>query len=369
MKRLLALLAAMTLTVPALSAAEYVDEDDEDLLIEDVIEEVITEKKEVLDSDGSALITITCTGDFTIGGDNYHKKDIFTPELKAHDGDINFILENMRDIFLEDDLTLVNFEGTLTDSTYVPSNKRNNSFLFNVSPEYVSVLADNGIEAVSLENNHVMDHGDEGYEETQQHLEEAGIVWSNSDHMGVYEVKGIQIAMLSYLCIDRYDRLWDKVPADIAAAKELYPLVIVSFHWGNELDYSPTNNQIRMGRLAADAGADLVVGHHSHRINPVELYNGTYICYSLGNFCFAGNSKPSDMSSYVFQIRFRVGKDGACTSRGFRIIPIRISSRSNRNDFIPTPYTSGSNIDSVLTVLRKNGGNLEYAVKDYPLDW
>ena len=158
------------------------------------------------------------------------------------------------------------------------------------------------------------------------------------------------------------------MPADIAEAKAAYPLVIVSFHWGNELDYSPTNNQIRMGRLAVDAGADLVVGHHSHRMNPIEQYKGVYICYSLGNFCFAGNSKPSDMSSFVFQTRFRI-KDGVCTPRGFRIIPIRISSRSSRNDFIPTPYTAGSNTDSVLTTLRSNGRKLEYAVPDYPLEW
>ncbi len=369
MKKILCLLAAGILMMPgALSRAEYVDEDDEDLLIEDVIEEVVTEKKEVLDTDGSAILTITCTGDFTIGGDSRKRKNIFEDELKEQGGDINFTLQNTRDIFLEDDLTLVNFEGTLTESTYIPSNKKENQFLFSAPPAYVTMLSENGIEAVSLENNHVMDHGEEAYEETQRTLEEAGIVWSNSEHLGVYEVKGIQVAMLSYLCIDRYDKLWDKVPQDIAAAKERYPLVIVSFHWGNELDYAPTNNQIRMGRLAADAGADLVIGHHSHRMNPIEYYNGVYICYSLGNFCFSGNSKPSDMSSFLFQIRFRV-KDGNCTSRGFRIIPIRISSRTGRNDFIPTPYTTGSNIDSVLSVLRNNGRKLEYAVTDYPLDW
>ena len=371
MKKTVMLLAAALLAAglsggPA--RAEYVDADDEDLLIEDIIEEVVTEKQEVLDTDGSSIITITCTGDFTIGGDSRKRKNIFEDELEAQGGDINFILQNMREYFLDDDLTLVNFEGTLTESTYVPPKKKENQFLFSAPPAYVSVLPDNGIEAVSLENNHVLDHGQEVYEETQRTLEEAGIVWSNSEHMGIFETKGIQIAMLSYLCIDRYDQLWDKVPADIKAAKERYPLVIVSFHWGNELDYAPTNNQIRMGRLAADSGADLVIGHHSHRMNPIEQYNGVYICYSLGNFCFSGNSKPSDMSSFVFQIRFRV-KDGKCTSRGFRIIPIRISSRSGRNDFIPTPYTTGANIDSVLTVLRNNGKKLEYAVKEYPLEW
>jgi len=367
MKRLSVLLLALMLVLfCGVCAAE--EDDDEELLIEEIIEEVVEEKSEVLDTDGSSIITITCTGDFTIGGDSRKRNNIFENELDANGGDINFTMQNMRDILMDDDLTLVNFEGTLTESTYIPDNKKENQFLFSAPPSYVSMLSDNGIEAVSLENNHVMDHGEEAYIETQQVLEEAGIVWSNSEHMGVYEVKGIQIAMLSYLCIDRYEQLWDKVPADIAAAKEKYPLVIVSFHWGNELDYSPTNNQIKMGRLAVDAGADLVVGHHSHRINPIEQYNGVYICYSLGNFCFSGNSKPSDMSSFVFQIRFKV-KDGVCTSKGFRIIPIRISSKTSRNDFIPTPYTNGSNIDSVLTTLKTNGRKLEYAVSDYPLEW
>lgn len=72
-------------------------------------------------------------------------------ELKKHDNDYNFALANVRDIFLADDLTIVNFEGTLTDSTYVPSEKRNNEFLFSASPDHVSMLVDNGIEAVSLE--------------------------------------------------------------------------------------------------------------------------------------------------------------------------------------------------------------------------
>ena len=151
-------------------------------------------------------------------------------ELKKHDNDYNFALANVRDIFLADDLTIVNFEGTLTDSTYVPSEKRNNEFLFSASPDHVSMLVDNGIEAVSLENNHVLDHGQAVYEETQQHLEDAGIVWSNSTHVGVIEVKGIQIAMLSYLCIDRYNTLWDQVPKDIAAAKEQHPIFLRKYN-------------------------------------------------------------------------------------------------------------------------------------------
>lgn len=331
-----------------------------------IVQELV--EKPIYEADGSVLITLTATGDFTIGGDSRKSADIFEDELKKQGGDINFTMRNVRDILLDDDLTIVNFEGTLTDSTYVPANKRENQFLFSAPPSYVSMLSDNGVEAVSLENNHIMDHGEEAYIDTQNALDGAGISWSNSTTLGVIEVKGVQIAMLSYLCIDRYESLWNKVPEDIAAAKAQYPIVIVSFHWGNEKDYAPTNNQIKMGRLAVDAGADLVLGHHSHRLNPIEQYKGVYICYSLGNFCFSGNNKPADMTSFMFQTRFRV-RDGEVSNEGFRIIPIRISSTKEYNDFAPTPLTDDTSIDSVLTTLKTNGRKLDYAVEEYPLDW
>ena len=351
---------------------------EEELDIEELIEEVEpAETPGLYETDGSTVITVTCTGDFTIGGDNYHNKSkFFYRRLQKHNGDINFIMANTRDIFLQDDLTLLNFEGTLTSTKYVPDRKKKNKFLFNIAPEYVSVLPDNGVEAVSLENNHVMDHGEEAYEETKETLRSAGIVYSNSEEIGVYEVSGIQIAMLSYLCIDRYDKpvgqysnLYEKVAADIAALKKLYPIVIISFHWGNELDYSPTERQVRMGRLAVDSGADLVIGHHSHRINPIEQYKGVYICYSLGNFCFSGNEEPRDMTSVIFQTRFKVTKTGAISNTGFRVIPIRITSIRDKNDCVPTPVTDERLKTDIVNVMLDNGKKLDYAVAEYPLEW
>ena len=361
-----------------LSATIYPAGAEEELDIEELIEvEEPEETPGIYETDGSTVITVTCTGDFTIGGDNYHNKSkFFYKRLKEHDGDINFVMANTRNIFLNDDLTLVNFEGTLTETKKVPDNKKKNKFLFNIAPEYVTVLSDNGVEAVSLENNHVMDHGEEAYEETKETLRSAGIVYSNSEEIGIFEVSGIQIAMLSYLCIDRYDKpigqyanLYEKVEADIKAVKKQYPIVIVSFHWGNELDYSPTERQIKMGRLAADSGADLVIGHHSHRINPIEEYNGVYICYSLGNFCFSGNEAPSDMTSFIFQTRFKITKSGDVSNTGFRVIPIRITSIRDKNDCIPTPVEDERLQTDIINVMKDNGRKLDYAVADYPLEW
>ncbi len=353
-------------------------------------EERIKDKK---DSDGAYLMTVSCTGDFTIGGDNYHHKDLFKSELEKHNGDINFTMTYVRDIFLDDDLTIVNFEGTLTDTKYVPSSKKENDFLFNITPSAVSVLPDNGIEAVSLDNNHVRDHGDEGLEDTKAAFIGAGTIYSTPNEVGVFDYKDglIQVAMLSFNCIDRYgtgfkkskfaseydseflnhDTFEEAVCDRIRKVKEKYPLLIVSFHWGIEKKYSPTNNQIRLGRMAVDAGADLVIGHHPHRLQPIECYKGVYICYSLGNFCFAGHNAPSDMTSIIFQARYRV-KGSSVSFKDFRVIPIRISSVPKLNNFTPKPIEDGYTRDSVLNNTLKdkaNIKNLEYAVTDFPLEW
>ena len=372
-RKVFALIISIILIIPAHGRMEL---DEEELHIEEWIEIDDSDDESLLiETDGSTTITITCTGDFTIGGDNYHHKGKkFYDELSKNGNNINFTMENVRDIFKQDDLTIVNFEGTFTDTKYVPDNKKKNDFLFNISPSYVNVLSDNFIEAVSLANNHVMDHGTEGYEETKNTLYNANIVFSTSEDLGLFSVKGITIAMLSYLCIDRYDKpvggydnLYDKVAADISSTKKKYPIVIVSFHWGNELDYKPNERQKKMGRLAVDSGADLVIGHHSHRINPIEQYNGVYICYSLGNFCFSGNDKPKDMNSIIFQTRFRISKSGDISNTGFRIVPIRITSLKDKNNYTPTPITDDMKIEGVISTMKDNGKG--YGVNEYPLEW
>ena len=382
MKRVISLFLALMLFIPACSLSAELDE--EELSIVEFVDLPDDEDEpSFTETDGSTTITITCTGDFTIGGDNYHrkKKQQFYKELEKHGDDINFTMSNVRDILKKDDMTLVNFEGTFTDTEYVPDKKKENDFLFNISPVYANVLNDNSIEAVSLANNHVMDHGTEGYEDTKATLNEAGVVFSTSEDIGLYYVGNTAIAMLSYLCIDKYgkpaggyDTFEEKVCADISRVKQEFPLVIVSFHWGLEptkaqpsRGYKPTDNQLRLGRMAVDAGADLVVGHHSHRVQPIECYQGVYICYSLGNFCFAGNDKPRDMNSIIFQTRFTVSKSGEIRNSGFRIIPIRITSLKDKNNYVPTPITDESKIEGIISTMKDNGK--DYGVSEYPLDW
>ncbi len=339
---------------------------------EDASVQTVREDHIISLDDGSVVLTLTAVGDITIGRNvQYSGKSIFFRELEKQKNDPNFIFRNIRQIFLADTCTIANFEGVLADTYTIPSKKKNNSFLFLAPPEYASVISENGIEMVTIENNHTGDFGDDGMLSTQQALEKANVLWAAKGTPCVYQAGHFKIALLAYQTLNQpytSKQLEEIVDQDIRAIRDENDIVIVYFHWGEELDYAPRDNQVSLGRAAVDSGADLVLGAHSHRINPIECYKGKYIVYSLANCSFAGNNKPSDMFTFVFQTRFRY-KGGELIQNTFRIIPCRISSRKDYNDFAITPLTEQTNIDTVINTMLNSSKNLEYAVREYPLEW
>ena len=329
-----------------------------------------------LQDDGSVIVTLSATGDVTIGGDKRKRsRTIFDKQLSEEPLGLDFPLSNVKSIFEEDDLTLVNFEGTLTTSKSVTKN----TYSFAAPPSYVQVLSGSSVEAVSLENNHVMDHGEQGYKDTCETLSGAGILYCGHLGPSVYTTStGVRIGMLAYQTFNgNYTKIYENIASDIQALREQdCSIVIVSYHWGEEKDYVPNERQVPLGRATIDAGADLVIGHHSHRMNPIEEYKGKYICYSLGNFSFAGNLRPGDMDTFIFQQRFRVTAEGAVENEGFRIVPCSISSNAKYNDFKPTPKDEEGSQALVARLielnakLEKNYSSLGVqAVKQYPIFW
>ena len=330
-----------------------------------------------LQDDGAVIVTVSATGDVTIGGDRRKSgKNVFDKQLELEPSGLDFPFENTREIFEADDMTLVNFEGTLTTT----KSKTKNSFSFAAPPEYVQVLTSGNVEAVSLENNHIMDHGEQGYADTCQTLHGAGILYSGHLGSSIFTTEtGVDIGMLSYQTFNgNYANIYDSIEGDIQALRDSgCELVIVSYHWGEEKDYVPNERQVPLGRATIDAGADLVIGHHSHRINPIEEYKGRYICYSLGNFSFAGNTRPDDMDTFIFQQRWRVYPDsGVVENEGFRVIPCSISSQEKVNDFKPTPSDMEDSARIVERLLELNGkfekkhkSTGVVAVGDYPTEW
>lgn len=326
--------------------------------------------------DGSVIVTLSATGDVTIGGDTRKRgQSIFDKQLAQEPLGLDFPLSNVKSIFEADDLTLVNFEGTLTNT----KSATKNTYSFAAPPEYVQVLTSASVEAVSLENNHVMDHGKAGYQDTCDTLSAAGVAYSGHLGASMFTTEtGVKIGMLAYQTFNgNYKNIYAAIEGDIKALRDAgCALVVVSYHWGEEKDYVPNERQVPLGRATIDAGADLVIGHHSHRMNPIEVYKGKYICYSLGNFSFAGNGRPDDMDTYIFQQRFRVYPDGTAENADMRIIPCSISSQENVNDFKPTPKDADG-AAALLARLDKLNAQFEKAfaktgvtaVSPYPTAW
>lgn len=157
--------------------------------------------------------------------------------------------------------------------------------------------------------------------------------------------------------------------------KEKNPdLLIVSFHWGIERTSKITASQSKLGRIAIEeGGADLVLGHHPHVLQPLEKYKDAYIVYSLGNFCFGGNTNPPDKDTMIYQQTFTFHNDKLVPDDNVKIIPCSVSSSSKINNYQPTPST-GSEKKRILNKINRycrqygisfdSGGKIQEKQKD-----
>ena len=281
------------------------------------------------------FLTLSVVGDCTLGTDETFDYDTSLNAYYENYG-ADYFLQNVKDIFSTDDLTIANFEGTLTDS----DEREDKTFAFKAPASYASILTGGSVEAVNTANNHSHDYGEQSFDDTLAALDDAGIVHFGYDETAVMDVKGIKVGLVGiyelYDHLEREQQLKDniaKVKADGAQ------LIVAIFHWGNETETVPDSNQTTLGRIAIDEGADLVCGHHPHVLQGIETYKGKNIVYSLGNFCFGGNSSPSDMDTMIYQQTFTIDADGVKKDNVTNIIPCSISSAAydGYNNYQPTP--------------------------------
>lgn len=293
-------------------------------------------------------LTVSVVGDCTLGTDENFDYDTSLNAYYESYGS-EYFLQNVKSIFSADDLTIANFEGTLTDS----EEREEKQFAFKAPAEFSSILSDGSVEAVTLANNHSHDYGEQGFADTLTALDQEGITHFGYDETAVIEVKGIKVGLVGiYELKDHLERT-EQLKQNIAKVKEEGAVItIVIFHWGNEKEEIPDSNQMTLGRLAIDEGADLVCGHHPHVLQGIETYKGKNIVYSLGNFCFGGNSYPSDMDSMIFQQTFTIDKNGVSADNDTNIIPCSISSDYDYNNYQPTP-AEGGEADRILNKIEE----------------
>ena len=297
--------------------------------------------------------TISAVGDCTFGTDENFAYEGSMPAKYDEVGDFNYFFENVKSVFEEDDLTIVNFEGTLTDSTI----REDKQFAFKADKSYAEILTDGFVEAANLANNHSKDYGEQSYNDTMDALDEAGITNFGYDRVAIKKVKGIKVGLVgTYVLADGLG-VKDSMEKNIQDLKdEGAQVIIASFHWGEEKAEYPNDVQVKLAHAAIDAGADLVLGHHPHVLQGIEQYKGKNIVYSLGNFCFGGNMYPSDMDTMIFQQTFTLKGGKLQEDNVTNIIPCSISSVEDYNNYQPTPAAGEKETEILNKITQRSQG-------------
>lgn len=287
-------------------------------------------------SAGPISLKVTFAGDCTLGTDvNFNQSTSFNARFE-NVGDPAWFLANVEPLFADDDLTVVNMEGTLTEST----DRQDKTFAFKGDAAYAKVLSTSSVEAASVANNHSYDYGQQSFDDTLVALDAEGIETFGYDEIAYLDVKGVKVALIGVSELARHEGIATDVERLIGEARgNGAVLTLVYFHWGIERDYVPNETQITLAHAAIDAGADAVIGSHPHVIQGWEVYQGRYIVYSLGNFCFGGNSNPSDKDCMIFQQTFTIVGNEVEKNDDVEFIACSVSSASGYNDYRPTPAT------------------------------
>lgn len=277
-------------------------------------------------------IKLSFAGDCTLGTDEDFDWNTFD-EVYQRVKNPGYFFEGVKSIFQKDDFTLVNLEGVLSTAT----EKVEKEFNYKGDPIYAEILVKGGIEGVTLANNHTQDFYEAGFLDTVDALNKYGIAYTHFETVLIREIKGVKIAFLGYTGWG-YDyqvrKLIEKQVPELRAAG--VDFIAANFHWGEMRVYEPNTNQKKMAHFAIDHGVDLVLGHHAHVLQGLEVYKGKNIVYGLGNFCYGGSSISRDPDTIIYQQILTVDPTrGTILDMKHQIIPALVTTTPEKNSYQP----------------------------------
>ena len=298
-------------------------------------------------------IRMTFLGDCTLGGLESKQRSALGFVRRIEENGLDFPFRHLKALTAEDDLTVANLEGVLSDRKLKKVPKKYN---FIGPAAYTGILTSGSIECATLANNHSRDYGEDGFADTVSALESAGIAWFDTDAPAVWEnADGLRIGFLgvSYsLTGDRYKRF----AAQAQRLKNLGCAAIVAvMHAGTEYSYSPPDRfQAQIVQRAVKCGSCLVIGHHPHVVQGVDLVDGVPVVYSLGNCSFGGTTHAKDSDALAVRAVFSF-EESALKELDLHFYPVSITSDARYNNYSPC-LLSGADALRVLAKMKKSTG-------------
>ena len=268
----------------------------------------------------------------------------------------------VRHLFEQGDVVFGNLESPITSSS--KGLYKTGKIVLKAEPESITALTSAGFNLLSLSNNHIMDYYEKGLFDTMESLDQNGIVHAGGGRnieearqMAVIEKNGIRIGLLAYTDMaelvfagDPYlsfaagpeksgvvPRKYETIKEDIQKNRDQVDLLAVSLHWGIEESFRVTDEQVDFAHRLIDDGADIILGHHPHQFQGIELYKGKPILYSMGNILFDQN-ESENMESFIVDMRYK-----GTELVGLSAVPVRILKKSY------VEIQTGSDASEILT--------------------
>lgn len=282
--------------------------------------------------------TVSFVGDCSIGDSIQYKKAVSSYHTCIDQNGYDWPFSLVKDVLAADDLTVANLEVVFTART------QHTDKMYNLmaDADHVAVLNAGSIELVNTVNNHSMDFGRAGYQDSLATLEAAGIDSFGSiyagredgfDLLGVRDVNGIRFGFIGFSYPQEADQ--KRIADRIATLREQgCDVVVVSLHWGRETHPTPTTGQMNYAKRILDAGADMIWGHHPHVLQPIQFYNGKPILYSTGNFTF-GTMSNVDPATGIFQLTYKKEEDRVLLTE-LSVVPCQTQRSPDFRPFILT---------------------------------
>ena len=287
-----------------------------------------------------AEFTIVAVGDVVLG----RGVDI---RLQQQGRSLEYPFEKVKDLLSIGDVVFFNLETPITDSTHSLDPK--GKYILKTPTRYIESIKYAGFTMANLANNHMMDYYEKGLEDTMALLDEYGIVYAGAGmnleearKPAIVEVKGLKVAMLGYTDMAEYTfagnpyfkfaaedekpgvapRKMDYILEDVGKIRDEVDLVIVSLHWGVEETFIVLDEMVEFAHKLIDNGVDIILGHHPHQFQGMEIYKDKPIIYSMGNFIFDQND-PENQEGFILFLKYEDTSFKSLTA-----VPVRTEAKT-----------------------------------------
>lgn len=325
---------------------------------------IIPQKEEILSreelenwltTNNSEPFSLTVVGDIMLGERMNRSITKFGPEYPFY---------SAYPIFKRSSIVLGNMEGPFARK----AEREERNFSYKVDPKNARILRRAGFNVMNLANNHLLDCGRQGVLESFTALKKHGIKYIGageneelSHQPAIMQAGKYKVGLLGYYWNSRTAARGNKpgsaidtkeqLSFDICKLRTLVDRVVVTIHWGIPYDQYPSEEDQEKAHYAIDCGADIIIGHHPHIVQPFEVYKNRPIFYSIGNFAFgSGNSQAE---SIILSINFED------TLTKITIFPAYIKNRDKRVNYQPKILTGQAACESIDQLKKKSGASGE----------